>query len=396
MKLQITAILFIFSALAFFGCSEDEPEIKPEESFFKIYNDESFENTFFPVDMTQSSDSSYMILGAYDYWNTYILKTDQAGNFQWDIKLDEGYVNPIPGLFEIDNSYYFFCMDEISLVTHLFQVTDSTSTPNIVRTYNDITYPLHASKTDDGGFLILSYDRNSLSSQLDKLNANFEKEWSESPQYEVLEDVEEEIIGHVTRIGERLPFFTGTAQGRYFFNGFSNFSFSLHFVDKADGEMTGVINGFRNESAITRAVNINSNEYALSRYSFDNNFILPKVTINENEVLFSSDFGGNDHPEIEKSAAFYMTRVTVQGVEKLAVATTTKTKQIIIYIYDVNSGELDGSRRLGYNNPFEMVKAEASLDGGLTILGNTYVTGRFPRISLYKLSKYDLEQIVNS
>src|SRR5690606_15765646 len=145
---------------------DDKPHIQPEENILKIYKDERLQNTFIPIDIVQSADSSFFILGSYDYIKTYVLKVDKLGNFMWDFKLDENMVNPIPGLFEINNTYYFFCMDEISLATYLVEVSDSSSAPSIVNTYGNIIYPLHASRVSENELLLLSYDRDAIASRL--------------------------------------------------------------------------------------------------------------------------------------------------------------------------------------------------------------------------------------
>ncbi len=381
-------ILFMIS------CKEEEPEIQPDESFLKIYNNEGFETVYTPIDFVQSADSSYFILGSYDYKNTYVLKTDKFGKYLWDFEMDENYVNPIPGVFEANSNYYFFCMDELSLQTLLFQVSDSSSAPQLVQTFGR-SFPLHASQNSQGETLLLSYDYDEQASRLDIINANFGL--VEGNTYPVQDDYLEYIDGHINRTGTRLPFFTGESDGRYFFNGFSNYTLSVHFVNKNDFSQTGVISGFQEgDEAVSGLLNISGNNYLLSRYSFNENFIIPNSAINENSTMTSTDFTGNDHPEITQRAFFHHALLDVNGTSVIASATSTKSGQAILYFYNSNSGELLGSKRLGYNNPYESVKIVQSLDGGLTILGNTYITGRFSRIYLYKLSQQDVINATNN
>lgn len=391
MKIVSYAAL-LFVSFVVFSCKDDEPQIKPEENFLKIYNDESFQNTFIPIDIVQSADSSFFILGSYDYIKTYVLKVDKLGNFMWDFKLDENMVNPIPGLFEINNTYYFFCMDEISLATYLVEVSDSSSAPSIVNTYGNIIYPLHASRVSENELLLLSYDRDAIASRLTKLDENFATTFSTTEGFAVLEDAEPDIIGHVFRTGERLPFFTGASQGGYFFNGFSNFSFSLHFTNQG-GNMTGVINGFRDEGIITAALNISGNSYAVARNSHTQNFILPQTSLSENGTSINSDLGGNDHPEIAIKSFVKAEKIDVIGQETIVVGATTKSGQVILYFYGTD-GALKGSKRMGFNNPYELVKFVQTSDGGLAVLGNTYVAGRFSRICLFRIPKQELIDIV--
>lgn len=383
---------FIFFLISFYSCKENEADVKPEESFLKIYSDESFENAFVPIDMVQSTDSSFFILGSYDRWKTYVMKVDKEGKFLWDAKLETNFVNPVPGLFEVNGAFLFFCMDEITLQTQLLQLSGEDSAPTIVKTFDGIIYPLYVSRVDIDNYLILSYDRNAIASRITKLDSDFNEMWSVTGDYSVLEDVEPEIIAHITRNGERLPFFVGTSQGKYFFNGFSNYSFSLHFLDQS-GAMTGVINGFRNEGSVSAAMNISGNIYSIAHNSFNHNFILPQLSISENAISTTSELGGTDHPEIAQRALVGLSKINVLGEEMITFATTTKSNQIILYFYDL-TGVLKGSKRLGFNNPYELVRIIQTSDGGLAILGNTHVAGRFSRICLFKISRQQLIDMV--
>ncbi len=394
MKNILTYIILLSSFALILSCKEEE-EIQPDESFLKIYNDETFENVFTPVDFVQGSDSSYFILGSYDINNAYVMKVDKEGNFEWDFKLNEEDVNPIPGIVEKNNTYYFFCMDELTLNTKLYRVSDSSSSPQLQNSYN-ISFPLCASKTSSGGMIMLSYDFDNQESRLNEFDANFNLTNADADGFPVMEDFLELIDGHINGTGNKMPFFTGESDSRYYFNGYSDYTLSIHFLDKNTYGLTGKINGFqKGEEAVSGLLNIGSNEYFLTRYSYNENFIIPSEPINEGNIFTSTDFPGNDHPEITQRAFFDMKEINVNGTPSVVVGTTTKTNQIILYFYNPNSGELQGSRRLGFNNPYSLVKVIQSLDGGLAILGNTYVTGRFSRISIYKISQKELIDIIS-
>lgn len=359
----------------------------PDSSFIKIFNDEYFESAYIPMDIVQAGDSGYFILSAYDTWYTYILRVDENGEFMWDYKLEDTYVNPIKGLYYKDNAFYFFCMDDLSLGTYLMKATDQSKAAEVEKVYADIIYPLHSSAVSDG-FLLESYNRESYSTRLTKLGADFSSAWHE--EYGVEEDIEESIIGHLTRIGDRLPFFTGQAGNKYFLNGYYNYSMSMLFVNVNDGQQTGVINGFRDKSAISSAQYINGNSFALSRFSFDENIIIPRIDINTSSIGISSDIEGNEHPEMTPNATVYTEILNVNGKEIILYATSTKAGQILLYAYDALNGKLIGTHHLGRINPYEAVDFVTTSDGGLLILGNTFVNGRFSRITLIKMSEKEL------
>jgi len=379
----LAGLLFVFILTS---CGKEEDFI-PDSSFTKIYNDEYFNSSYIPMDIVQAGEKGYFILSAFDAWNTYILRVDEDGEFIWDFKLEDRYVNPITGLYYLDSAFYFFCMDDLSLGTYLMKATDQSKSAEVERSYGDIIYPLNSSIVDDG-FLLESYNRESYSTRLTKLNSDFGVSWNE--EYSVEQDVEESIISHLTRIGDRLPFFTGQAGNKYFLNGYYNYSMSLLFVNASNGDQTGVINGFRDKSAISSAQYLDGNSFALSRFDFGENFIIPKNDINTSGVSISSDLEGNEHPEMIHNAFVYSEVVDVNGKLTTIFATSTKGGQILLYAYDATSGKLIGTYHLGQLNPYEAIDFVVTTDGGLAVLGNTYVNGRFSRISLTKISEKEL------
>lgn len=344
------------------------------------------------MDIVQAGEKGYFILSAYNSWNTYILRVDEEGEFMWDYELEENLVNPIKGLYYEDSAFYFFCMDDLSLATVLMKSTDQSKTAQIERTYGNTIYPLHSSEVDDG-FLLESYNRESYSTRLTKMNSDFGIQWDK--EYSVEQDVEESIISHLTRIGDRLPFFSGQAGNKYFLNGYYNYSMSMLFVNANDGTRTGVINGFRDKSAISSAKYLDGNSFALSRFDFGDNYIIPTIELNTSGTGISSDLEGNPHPEMTPNAYVYSKIINVNGKEITLYATSTKAGQILLYAYDALGGTLVGTHHLGRLNPYEAIDFVSTNDGGLAVLGNTYVNSRFSRITLIKLSEKELISFAN-
>jgi len=70
---------------------------------------------------------------------------------------------------------------------------------------------------------------------------------------------------------------------------------------------------------------------------------------------------------------------------------TTKSNQIILMLHDPSTGDLRGVKYLGFVNPYELSSITQTADGGLAVIGTTYVAGRFPRVCLFKIGPVDLE-----
>jgi len=128
----------------------------------------------------------------------------------------------------------------------------------------------------------------------------------------------------------------------------------------------------------------------MSRFDFGENFIISKSDINTSLTGISSDLGGSEHPEMTLNACVHSDLLNVNGKDIMMFATSTKGNQILLYAYDTIDGNLVGTHHLGRLNPYEAIDFSASADGGIAVLGNTYVNARFSRITLIKLSEKQL------
>lgn len=409
MKFQqrLTHLLFILGLFFIWSCSDSE-EISPEESFTKIYDDGEFGGSFFPIDLQQTTDGGYLIVGEYevedsDFYGLYLLKTDPNGNFMWDYRDQGNFVSPSAAFKGADSSVFVVCMDKLSLGTYVLRVngSDSASAPSIVQNFGDVLYPLASSQVPDG-YLVQSYDRIARATELVKLDASFNISWT-SPGYNVLEDSEELLIDHLTRRGQRLPFFTGhvgdaTSASRYFLNGFNNFTMSTLFVNTTDGGDVGLLNGVRYKDAVSALVPLTGNSFTISMFKEGSNFFGPSTEINTTAGVVASigDIAGNEISELSENANVIGKKITFGQKEVVILASDTKGNQIVLYSYDAESGELLGTQYLGFSNPYEVANFIATPDGGLAILGTTFILGRFPRITLFKLSSLDIEGLTGA
>ncbi|HAI76517.1 MAG TPA: hypothetical protein DCM08_09735 [Microscillaceae bacterium] len=401
MQKILTYACFWALILCWSACSSNK-DVKPSDSFTKIYDNGEFGGSFFPVDVKQTTDGGYLILAearltSSNFYGVYLLRTNERGDVIWSRQAPANFVNPVPGLFAVNDQFFFFCMDATSLATYAMQVVEGGD-PVIVQTFGTLIYPLHASRLPDGGYILLSYDRVLQSTRMTRFNANFGIVWQN--QYAVLENPEALLVAHLTRTGQRLPFLTGFigdgSPNTFFFNGFQNFTFALKFVNVAngDGAGLGVINGFRYSGAISAAVPIANNRFAFTRFSFGSNFILPQQTISTLAIASASDFGGQPLSELNNNAKVAALRITSGSRDVVIFASDTKANQIVLYAYNAQTGALIRTKYLGSGNPYEIANLATTQDGGLVIIGTNYLAGRFPRIALFKLSSAEFNNFV--
>lgn len=381
-------VLMGWLCLAFWSCEDD---FKAEESFTKIYDNLSANKKFFPIDIAQTSDGGYLVLAAVDTWDTYVMKTDKEGNFEWEYFNNSPYVNPVGDLIESGGKFYFFCMDKIGLFTYLMQVDPASGTVAEVAAYGDVLYPLSAAKTTSGSMLLQNYNRNNQQSGIHLIDASLGL--SASNQMMIFESVEEEVVTHITRAGKRFPCFSGDmGSGKYYFNSFYNYSFSLVFVNSSDLGFSGVYNGSNYNGGVSSYLNASAGQ-VVSRFSFGNNFLNLNAPLNPGIIGFSDDLGGTGIAELSDNAPVKTMEMAIRGKAFLIVISETKSNKIVMFVYDPASGNLVGKKYFGNTNPYRIGDFIATSDKGIAILGQTYVNASFPRLVLFKVTEKEMETL---
>ncbi|MFZ6010952.1 MAG: hypothetical protein ACOYXT_11465, partial [Bacteroidota bacterium] len=180
------------------------------------------------------------------------------------------------------------------------------------------------------------------------------------------------------------------AGGLYYFNGFHNYTFSLVFTDLNNDDPVGVVQGQQDDGGFSALFPLGGGKFAASRFNFGDNYLLPNVNLSTNTVTSSVDLGGNSLPELVSNAPVKIIRVQVDSKTAILYGSNTKSGQIGLLFYDEATGTFKSSRYLGFSNPFEIASVTQTSDGGLAVCGTTYLAGRFPRISLFKISKGEL------
>ncbi len=376
------------------SCGSDNDEVAPGTSFTRTYDDPTFSSEYDPLDVLPTTDGGYLMLAATESWKLYLVKTNEDGQVTWHTEVDEAYVNPLAHLLVVNDSIHLVCMNEVTLATTFLRVNLGDQSVKPVATLEAIQYPLSVSQNTDGTLLVLGYNRENKSSTLHKLSNSFTVDWG--AEYAVEEDVEEDIIDHLGRTGRQLPFFTGatTDGSTYYFNGFSNYTLSMNFVDPGSGELTGTLNGFRKEGYVSAAHHLTGNQFALARSTFQMSTLLPSTELSYQSIANSGDLVANDFPEIAPDSRLIIKTIQLQGKAVIVYGAHTKTQQLVLYFYDQETGTLLANYRLGITDPYQMGNFTFTEDGGMVVLAETFLIGRFSRLCLFKLSADEVNQIM--
>ena len=392
--------LYIISFLAavFVSCDTSENETDPSEAFFRVYDNNEFDASYIPIDVKQTDDDGYLILSSRrlsstNFTGVNLIKIDKNGDFEKELILNENFVNPVNQLIKIDNQYHFMAMDPTSLEAILFTVNDSTNITDTIP-LNGLTYPMYLNE-DAGNLLALSYDNQAKNSVLSVVGTDGSIVQSQGYTIGAGSDTEAPIISHFNRTGKQLPFFAGKiAAGNYYFNGFYNYTLSLVFTNFEE-DPAGVVQGQQDDGGFSSGISVSGGNFAASMFNFGDNFIIPSVDLNTSGTSSATDLSGNSFPELVDDAPVVLKLINAGSEQIILYGSNTKSGQIILMAYDASSGVLTATKYLGSTYPYEIAGFSNTSDGGLVIVGNTSVAGRFDRICLFKLSAGELSALVN-
>lgn len=399
MHIRSTYFLFIVVLAIILGaCTNDSDPTADKANFTKIYDNNRFDASYFPIDIVQTPDGGYLILGgrsltSSSFSGTYLMKADAFGNFVSAVEVDENLVDPIGTILQANGKYYFFCMTAVGLQTQLIEV-DATGTITNQISVN-AAYPAAAAQ-DGNNFLLLSYDNTNKLSVVSKIGPDGSTLQSKGYTIGAGSDVEAPIIAHFVRTGRQFPFQVGkNSSGQYFFNGFYNYTFSLVFTDLTATSPLGVVQGQQSNGGMSAVLPMEGGSYSVATFNFGANYLLPSASLSSNSITSASDLPGNSFPELVANATVKILPLTLKTKSYMLYGSTTKSKQIALYAYDKTTFNFAGSKYLGFSNPFEIAAMTTTVDGGLAVCGTTYVAGRFPRICLFKISQASLQSSFN-
>jgi len=396
MKKKLSLLLvWLGLSICIVSCLEETNPEFDEQSFTKIYDTNLFTASFIPIDMVQTEDGGYLVLAGRkledsNFTGIYLLKADSKGNFVKAIEVDENYVNPIARLAQINNVYYFFCMNPLTLQVQIASTDAELTTVNVNPINSSLFYPC-AAQLSGNNFVLLSYNPIDKLSVISLVNSNGNVSQSKGFSIGTGDTVEEPIINHFIRTGRQYPFDAGRIPGGlYYFNGFYNFTFSLVFTDLNQENPVGIVQGIQDDGGFSAVQSLGSNKFSTARFNFGDNYLLPNVILNTTGITSSVDLGGNTFPELEANSKVKILRTVVNAKNVLVYASNTRSKQIGLYFYDEATGTFLSSKYLGFSNPFEVAQVISTSDNGLAVCGTTYMAGRFPRICIIKLDQKQL------
>jgi|TARA_R110000737_G_scaffold94590_1_gene128408 hypothetical protein len=390
-KLAFTLVIILTLGLVISGCKKDE--FKPEESFIKVYNDQDGSRNYFPLSMQRASDEGYLVLSAYNGWNIHLLKTDKVGDLLWEYDLPSKYINAVPNLVERNGNLYFVCMDAVGLFSYVMQVDENGQNAIEFQQFQQIKYPLYVADNENAVF-IQTYERSSYRTGIFQLSGAMDQVVN-AGSVPIYTDVEDKIVDHLNFTGKRFPFFLSvTPENNYIvMSGFNNYSFSTVFMD-ANLNFSGVYNGAAFDGGVNAILPLGGNQFSLARFSFSNLYFNPSATLSPNTIDIVESIPAEGKAELDAQSPVLIKNVSIQSSDYVVYLATTKSNQLLLSFYQKGSSELIGTKYLGQSVPLKACDFEMTADGGLMILTRVTVMGSYNRVATIKLSKAELEAVV--
>jgi hypothetical protein len=380
------------------SCDIRRSDADPASSYNRIYDNGNANLAFYPVDMEQTDDGGFLILSVYTdttlstFPLIYLTKTNPFGDPVWEQWIDKSYCSAIPSLFHQGSQYDFICMDAVNQETRVMQIDLQNKDVQEIQAFSR-QYPLFSLHDKDGNHLILNFDRVGRKSILTKYDAGFNEIWS--TDFAILDDLKHQIELHLRKSGMQYPFFIGTVDEpnltHYFVNCFYNYTMTLLFVDATHGTQTGTLYTYQDDAAVSAAVSIENNHFALTRYYSGDNFVNPSVDLSLSSIQSVTDFPDNPLQELSTDAPVRGVHASINGKDEVIFASQTRTNQLVLYFYDAGNGNLAQVKFLNEKYPVNLASLKYTDEKGLALLTQTFVIGRFPRASLIKLSPNDLK-----
>ncbi len=387
-------VFFILFFLWSCDIKKNNLEIKPEEVFQKIYDNEKFSLSFESINTIQTADGGYIVysrieVAASNFGGVYLQKIDRFGNFVSAVQLDESYTNPLPNLFIRNNSIYFFTMDKTSLTAKLVEIDKDLAILSSTLVVGS-SYPLACSEKKNGNFLLLYYNRDENLSVCTELDAA--GQIIKSKKYDVGSgfgsgEPNANILAHLIRPTTDFPFAIGeTIGGQLYFNGFNNYAFSTTFFLFEDSGKTAIIQGFNDQKGISSLLPLTASDYAICHFNSKGIFVLPKFALNTTGISSTSSLKGYPLIEFSESSKIISKKLTISGTEVVVFAGQTNNNYFTLYFYNALNGNFMNSIYVGYGSKHKISDIINTKEGGIAIVGTVYLIGKLPRIFLFKYS----------
>jgi hypothetical protein len=162
---------------------------------------------------------------------------------------------------------------------------------------------------------------------------------------------------------------------------------AMVFLSGSSGSETGRLYNYQEETSISSSLHLEGDTFTVSRYHSGDNYIYPLAGLDRNSLQNTQDFQDILMSQLMADSRMDVIKYTLDEAEYIVFAATSKSNQIVLLVFDRETGEQVTTHNLGYGNPVEVASLVQTSDNGLAVLGKTWINGQYQRIIFYKVSR---------
>ncbi|MFT5617643.1 MAG: hypothetical protein ACI85I_000868 [Arenicella sp.] len=438
-------LFFGFVLLLVGGCRLNNLEVNPAEDYFRVFDVNT--QLGYEAHDIELLDDGYLIYGtaivdssqgsSLVYDMPYLLKLDLFGTIEWDTTFfafrdrrdkNRSIDNSHKQLTKIGDSYIFtgYLQDAGDSQIRLLSFNLNTRELSVLYTFNEAIDAIEAidiveNPTSGGFYASASQCFNSIT-EADRVslyyfdvagNLLWNKELTDSYLCEHSSSVS--VNASHTELYHDIGYLQTKSGTEYVYlktalnPSAGNLQFSLLFADPNTGDtifsniyndiqvvfdgdepslQTGmpiVVYTDADDSLQLATVNFTTGGEELLYPNIDIKIGSPNVGFNEN--VFSSN-------ELALGVPILIEEATVDDVDILIYAGTTREGRILISVFNKATGRLLNKKYFGYNSYYEVGGITQTADGGLIIAGHTITAGRFQQLTVIKVSQSRLAELL--
>jgi hypothetical protein len=378
------AIILLVSA-----CGINQKEIKPEDSFRKIYNHPDEKLSFFPESVVELDQGGYLFISSIkdeqseiEYPYTHVVRTNATGEVVWTQDYD--WLAPASNLIRAGTSVGFVAMDP---QLNAFALLLDPSSGEITSSHDlEMTAPLFAYNDASGDLVVLGFDFISRSSWISRFNSNLDLQ--RSSKLPANKDLQLPIQRHLNKTGEQYPFFIGEFRNEggdgYYVSCFYEYNLVTAFVDRSSLNLTGEVFSFQTVEAISSVIHKSGNLFGLTGYYEGNNYIVPMSELDVNSIQNVKDLESQQLYELTFQAPVVTTTLSSDGLSYSLFASQTNDNATVVYQYASETDSLLGSHYTYFDQRVEVSDLIATSDGGTAVLAGIHILGKYKRPVLIK------------
>jgi hypothetical protein len=191
-----------------------------------------------------------------------------------------------------------------------------------------------------------------------------------------------------------MPFFVRTTpeMSHVIMGCFYNYSFSTMFLDE-NLKLTGVYSGAHYDGSVSNLLPLGNDFFALARFSFQHLYFQPVVSLNPSTIAMANNIPAQGYAELNPALPSIIQPIMIGDTNYISFMASTWSNELSIYFFE--NEERKGAHTIGQNVPFYAADMTKTSDGGIIILVQVRVMGKFPRIGTIRLSKKQLEEIIS-